>query len=905
LLKLRLTLPGIAEVEAWASFVVLNRESGAWLERNYIHDIVAMDVIGPDSVVKAFRGALLMHEEVKVEDERGDRLIVQVPPNDPATTRVARVGDLVHCLVTTKNLDDYFMVLDGQLEEEAYAAKLNETAAIPILPEWGHYLWHVNRYYQPVKLAVLGQLPKGAKALYRCPWGARNSAERYVSQGLADGAISLRVPSGPPTVDWNSIEGLDDYLKVFAPALASKVTKAHPPLHMPGSPRSPRIADLVRKPFEAQADVIQGVCEALSQKRTAFLIGEMGTGKTLIGAAVPYVMHKDDYRVLVMCPGHLVEKWAREIKITVPGAQTALVLSWEDMIRFTRSSGSKPRGRQYVVISKETMKLGARRRPAAIWRPPVIKKTGPHAGSTIRGGHWECPDCGTTLRDSEGIPLDSTGFSKPIASNQKCPDCGASLWSIDNSKVRKVAVVDLVKRLPKGYFDLLIADECHELKGESAQGMAFGAAAQRATKTLALTGTLMGGYASDLFYLLWRMDAEAMKEAGMEFDKRHAFVREYGVIERIVKEKNVENNWSSRGRKTTRDVERPGVSPRLFSNHILQTSAFLELSDLQANLPPYTEEVVGVDMDKDLAEAYGELERSLREAAKRCLQGGSKRLLGALLVNLLSYPDKPYENPPVVDPQDDRVVAVPRELPKDKIYPKEKALLDLIEAEVKAGRRVFVYAIYTASRDIAGRLQKIISDAGYTSSVLRASVKPLQREAWLSKAVQEGAQVVIANADLVKTGLDLLDFQTLVFYQTGYSIYTLRQASRRAWRIGQKYPVKVYFMAYHDTMQYKALTLIGSKLQASLMLEGKFSEDGLRALVEGTDMNVELARALAEGMGTQESAEEIWRKAYHNPAPAYVPPIVPAVKPAVTVTPWAAFAGKRKKVPENQLALFA
>lgn len=469
-------------------------------------------------------------------------------------------------------------------------------------------------------------------------------------------------------------------------------------------------------------------------------------------------------------------------------------------------------------------------------------------------------------------------------------------------------MVHLVKRLPKGYFDFFIADECHELKGESAQGMAFGAAAQRAKKTVALTGTLMGGYASDLFYLLWRMDAETMLEDGMEFSKRHTFVQEYGVIERVVKEKNATTNWSSRGRKTTRDIEKPGVSPRLFSKHILQSCAFLELSDLQADLPPYTEEVVGVDMDEELAEAYGDLEDTLRNAASKCLQTGSKRLLGALLVNLLSYPDKPYDNPPVVDPSDRRVVAVPKELTKDKLYPKEKALLDLVEQEVKAGRRVFVYAVYTASRDIATRLHKILSDAGYRAEVLRASVKPVKREAWLDRAVQNGAQVVISNVDLVKTGLDLIAFQTLIFYQTGYSIYTLRQASRRAWRIGQNQPVKVYFMAYHDTMQYKALTLIGQKLQASLMLEGKFSEDGLRALVEGTDMNVELARALAEGMGTQESAEEIWRKAYGT-APTYVPPVqpaVPAATPSVTVVSWTAFTTKkRKRIPENQLALFA
>jgi len=901
LLKLKLALPNVTEVEAWASFVVYERYPSA----GYAVDVVAMDIIGPDSVVKAFRGALLTHEEVKAEDEKGKPYILRVPWNDTATSRIARVGDLVHCIIMTSNANNYFVVRQGERPEEAYAAKLNQLASIPILPEWGYYLWNVRPYYHPMKLEVLGKLPDGIAAFYRCPWNAAEYAERDVSEGIRNGAIRLNAPSGRPTVDWRKIKGLDDYLKAFAPALAAKVTKAHPPLYMPGTPRSPRIKDLLREPFPAQADAIQGTCEALKQKRTAFLVGEMGVGKTLIASAVPYVMCGDNYRALVMCPGHLVHKWAREIRQTVPEARVAVVESWLDMMRFTRSSSGKPQGREYVVISKETMKLGAHKKPAAIWRPPVLKKKGPRAGEMIRSGEWRCPDCGAVITDNMGIPLDSTGFDRPTASNQKCPKCSTSLWTVDNTKVRKVAVIDLIKRLPKGYFDFFIADEVHELKGESAQGTAFGGAVRKAKKSLALTGTLMGGYASDMFYLLWRMDAASMVETGLEFNKRHAFVQEYGVIERIVKTKSVETNWSSRGKKTTRDVEKPGVSPRLFSNHILQSTVFLELSDLQANLPPYTEEVVGVDMDEELAEAYGKIESSLRNAAKKCLQGGSKRLLGALLVNLLSYPDRPYDNPAVVDPQDGRVIVVPEELPKDRLYPKEKALLDLIGQEVRAGRRVFVYVIYSASRDITGRLQKIVSDAGYKAAILRASVKPLDREAWLARTVQDGAQVVIANVDLVKTGLDLIDFPTLIFYQTGYSIYTLRQASRRAWRIGQKQPVKVYFMAYHDTMQYKALTLIGQKLQASLMLEGKFSEDGLRALVEGTDMNVELARALAEGMGTQESAEEIWRKAYGN-APTYVPP-VPATHPVTpTVVPLPVFiGGRRKKVPENQLSLFA
>ena len=54
---------------------------------------------------------------------------------------------------------------------------------------------------------------------------------------------------------------------------------------------------------------------------------------------------------------------------------------------------------------------------------------------------------------------------------------------------------------------------------------------------------------------------------------------------------------------------------------------------------------------------------------------------------------------------------------------------------------------------------------------------------------------MICHPRLVQTGLDLIDFPTLIWYETDYSVYVMRQASRRSWRIGQTRPVKVVFMS--------------------------------------------------------------------------------------------------------------
>ena len=100
----------------------------------------------------------------------------------------------------------------------------------------------------------------------------------------------------------------------------------------------------------------------------------------------------------------------------------------------------------------------------------------------------------------------------------------------------------------------------------------------------------------------------------------------------------------------------------------------------------------------------------------------------------------------------------------------------------------------------------------------------------------------------MQTGLDLIDFPTLIWYETDYSVYVMRQASRRSWRIGQTRPVKVVFMSYKNTLQADALKLVAKKVQSSLAVEGELPEDGLAAYGDdGDDLMMALARKIVSG----------------------------------------------------------
>jgi hypothetical protein len=104
-----------------------------------------------------------------------------------------------------------------------------------------------------------------------------------------------------------------------------------------------------------------------------------------------------------------------------------------------------------------------------------------------------------------------------------------------------------------------------------------------------------------------------------------------------------------------------------------------------------------------------------------------------------------------------------------------------------------------------------------------------------------------------------LAFPTLYFYETGYSLHTLRQASRRSWRIGQRQAVRVKFVTHTGTMQETCLRLMGKKMLVALMMEGKFSVEGLQSLDTDEDLMSAMARELVEKAGVGESADAAWR----------------------------------------------
>jgi hypothetical protein len=70
----------------------------------------------------------------------------------------------------------------------------------------------------------------------------------------------------------------------------------------------------------------------------------------------------------------------------------------------------------------------------------------------------------------------------------------------------------------------------------------------------------------------------------------------------------------------------------------------------------------------------------------------------------------------------------------------------------------------------------------------------------------------------------------------------------------------VKFLTYQGTMQEICLRLMGRKMLVALMMEGKFSGEGLQSLDADEDLMAAMARELVEKAGVGESADQIWRQ---------------------------------------------
>lgn len=448
---------------------------------------------------------------------------------------------------------------------------------------------------------------------------------------------------------------------------------------------------------------------------------------------------------------------------------------------------------------------------------------------------------------------------------------GECLNSMEDSTggARKYSPALFIKKYLKGCIDVFIADEVHKAKGGStAQGNAFHCLAKTARYTMGLTGTIAGGVATDLYYLLFRLEPGRMIERGYGWGSIMKFASEYGCVETEYEvQTEMKMNKCFRGAVLRQPRVLPGISPLVFSEFLLDRAVFLEIADMSANMPPLYEKIVLIGANALSAEEK-KMHRAYHvdvEIMKSYARENKVQLSSARNQFEMSYLDKPYGVSAILDPKTGDPVVLPgdySDLVSDgKMLAKEKALIELVQKELSENRNCVVYVEYSQSEEtnILPRLRELLrKECGLHENEVVAmrsnTPKAIDREAWMHRKAEEGMRVMLCNPRLCETGLDfcweangaIYNFPTLFFYQCGYSLFVIWQASGRSWRLNQREECRTYYLAYANTVQQAILQVLGEKKAATAAIQGRFSAEGLAAMARGVDTQVRIAQIMSE-----------------------------------------------------------
>ena len=439
---------------------------------------------------------------------------------------------------------------------------------------------------------------------------------------------------------------------------------------------------------------------------------------------------------------------------------------------------------------------------------------------------------------------------------------------------RRYSLSRYCKKYLKGAFDMVIADEAHLYEGiRTEQSIALHNLTKCAKFTMLLTGTMTNGTAASLFPIHWMVNPGLLKELGYEYTSAslNRFNVMYGVIETKYEATGLGINAQGRGRQIGSSRVRPGISPMVYPDLLLDHSVMLNIGDMSNKLPPLNEYVEEVEMSPSIADGYIDLMQRVKESLYNKVGAG---IVSTMLQVGVSYPDKPYGRDDIYSLKvADHLICSPKSCNeyRTELTPKEERLVEIVNRELSEGRNLFVFTEYSGKEEssVDERLKKVLEEKcglkGSVQVVKSGDVSASKREEHIQK-LSATTKVFITNYRNVETGIDFLgeyngrryNYPTIVFFQQGTSLASIWQASRRHYRLNQTMECRTYYLVYTGTYQKNLLSMMAKKISAAGAIQGNFSASALENMSGGIeDPTVALAKKLMAGDFGDKSTDDV------------------------------------------------
>jgi hypothetical protein len=528
---------------------------------------------------------------------------------------------------------------------------------------------------------------------------------------------------------------------------------------------------------------------------------------------------------------------------------------------------------------------------------------------------------------------------------------------------------DYLKQFYVGCCAFLGVDESHNTRGDNSDIARAIARAKRASQSVCYaSGTHYAG-SLELFYRYWfRFAPDFWLRLGYRWKDAARAIEDYGFAMYTTRE--VPSNDRSRSGLSdyrTSKTSAPGISSRLLPE-LLSEIAYIDILDVAAYMPPlfeYPEVVSLVDdellagvaqaseahatamaalkaaqamddakvieaaeeqariaasalgerrqwaSERNLAVAYQEMTNTLTERAKK---GSSTcRMMSGILPRwFVAHPfDPPFQIWTTRKGRwsEDLGRVLEYQAPTlspDHRYPLERRCDEIVGAELSEGRTVMAYYEQSTERDVGARLMQILAE--HNPWKLPDTVDAEDREDAIVAAVKRGHKVVIVGYRRVSEGLNLQIVDSILWYEMAQHLILLTQASQRAWRLGKREEVRIFYLAYSGTVSHDKLKQLASQGGAAALFSGNAPQGGLaehvgadqgalaqitQKLGAAADLSAAFARRQRE-LASAIAAGRDWLGIEHDslpdrmafmraatPRPFWLPPAVPTPLPTM------------------------
>ncbi len=534
--------------------------------------------------------------------------------------------------------------------------------------------------------------------------------------------------------------------------LLRKLTKMYKPLHEVGEDEEYLADELKALGLKApQREAVKAVMKAFASGRRGIGIrANTGTGKTWMAKAVKYIAGAK--RSIMVTEPHLVEQMVEEYQNE--GFDVHVIDSWQRLLELVvaRPKGlyiiSYTRLRMHPNFEIVTKSAKVRTSEGIKYTEACVVCNSP-TEKLRKGDKMQCSCCSSPLYTY--IPENKRPY---LRYKRWIRDMEANGKSVDaRTHNKQLPYIRYLKRIP---FDLAIFDEAHNAANlMSNQGTAFIRLAASAKRVLCLTATVTNGMAKSLYNLAWGINPAQMRAAGWDMKSSTEFQTKFGAFKEVRKT-DERNRHRESERVATYDTA--GISPAALI-YTLPNFVNVDSEDFD-DMPPVEREVIKCEPHPEVAECMRAIDNIITKA-----ELPPEDRLAATSVVTAAY----LRVSDTFRHADDELrlrgylLGTLYRRAVDELLEKEQKLVGIVQGVVDRGERLLVFTGNTQKIDMRGPLKRIISTSypGLSIDVLPDSVPPTKLVQWFAKTT---AQVVIVSFHRVATGLNLSQFNNLVWY---------------------------------------------------------------------------------------------------------------------------------------------